>query len=117
MSTDKKEKECLNKITLKELIRIEKTIRCKVWENTLKSSREFGMPGRIRTYDLRIRNPLLYPTELRAHINNKFQYRCALAQLSVVYPELVEGGTHKSINFNYIKYNKNFKNHYSNLFG
>ncbi len=24
-------------------------------------------PGRIRTCDLRIRNPLLYPTELRAH--------------------------------------------------
>ena len=24
------------------------------------------MPGRIRTYDLRIRNPLLYPAELRA---------------------------------------------------
>ncbi len=24
------------------------------------------MPGRIRTCDLRIRNPLLYPTELRA---------------------------------------------------
>ena len=27
-----------------------------------------GVPGRIRTYDLRIRNPLLYPTELQAHI-------------------------------------------------
>lgn len=26
-----------------------------------------GTPGRIRTCDLRIRNPLLYPTELRAH--------------------------------------------------
>ena len=25
-----------------------------------------NVPGRIRTYDLRIRNPSLYPTELRA---------------------------------------------------
>ena len=25
-----------------------------------------GVPGRIRTFDLRIRNPLLYPAELRA---------------------------------------------------
>ncbi len=29
------------------------------WEMT-------GVPGRARTCDLRIRNPLLYPTELRA---------------------------------------------------
>jgi hypothetical protein len=26
-----------------------------------------GVPNRIRTYDLRIRNPLLYPAELWAH--------------------------------------------------
>ena len=26
-----------------------------------------GAPGRIRTCDPRIRNPVLYPTELRAH--------------------------------------------------
>ena len=26
------------------------------------------MPDRIRTYDLRIRSPLLYPAELRAHV-------------------------------------------------
>ncbi len=26
-----------------------------------------GVPSRIRTYDLRIRNPLLYPAELWAH--------------------------------------------------
>ena len=26
-----------------------------------------GTPGRIRTCDLRIRSPLLYPTELQAH--------------------------------------------------
>ena len=26
-------------------------------------------PGRIRTCDLRIRNPLLYPTELRAQLS------------------------------------------------
>lgn len=38
--------------------------------NTVKTSvsrvMEFGAPGRIRTCDLRIRNPMLYPTEPRA---------------------------------------------------
>ncbi len=29
---------------------------------------KFGAPGRIRTCDLRIRSPALYPAELRAHI-------------------------------------------------
>ncbi len=33
-----------------------------LWEN--------GTPGRIRTCGLRIRSPLLYPTELQAHIAN-----------------------------------------------
>ncbi len=28
----------------------------------------FGAPGRIRTCGLRIRSPLLYPTELQAHL-------------------------------------------------
>jgi hypothetical protein len=28
---------------------------------------EFGTPYRIRTCDLRLRRPVLYPTELRAH--------------------------------------------------
>jgi hypothetical protein len=28
-------------------------------------------PGRTRTFDLRIRNPLLYPAELRAHLLGK----------------------------------------------
>ena len=28
----------------------------------------YGTPGRIRTYDLRIRSPLLYPAELQAQI-------------------------------------------------
>ena len=28
-----------------------------------------GTPGRIRTCDLRLRRPLLYPAELRAHID------------------------------------------------
>ena len=28
-----------------------------------------GTPGRIRTCDLRIRSPLLYPTELQAHVS------------------------------------------------
>ena len=27
-----------------------------------------GTPGAIRTHDTRIRNPLLYPTELRGHM-------------------------------------------------
>ena len=31
-------------------------------------------PGRTRTFDLRIRNPLLYPAELRAHILGKMAY-------------------------------------------
>ncbi len=30
----------------------------------------YGTPGRIRTYDLRIRSPLLYPAELQAHVFN-----------------------------------------------
>ncbi len=30
------------------------------------TSLKLGVPGRIRTFDLRIRNPLLYPAELRA---------------------------------------------------
>ena len=29
---------------------------------------KYGTPGRIRTCDLRIRSPLLYPAELQAHI-------------------------------------------------
>ena len=29
-----------------------------------------GAPGRSRTYDLRIRSPLLYPAELQAHALN-----------------------------------------------
>ena len=31
---------------------------------------EYGDPGRIRTCDLRIRSPLLYPAELRGQIPN-----------------------------------------------
>ncbi|CAK0740228.1 hypothetical protein CCP1ISM_1170006 [Azospirillaceae bacterium] len=31
----------------------------------LEWAKSFGTPGRNRTYDLRIRNPLLYPTELQ----------------------------------------------------
>ncbi len=30
----------------------------------------YGVPGGIRTYDPRLRRPLLYPTELQAHITN-----------------------------------------------
>ena len=32
-----------------------------------KESEKNGAPDRTRTCDLRIRNPLLYPTELQAH--------------------------------------------------
>lgn len=28
----------------------------------------FGAPGRIRTYDLRLRSPLLYPAELQGQV-------------------------------------------------
>lgn len=34
----------------------------------LKQRTHIGTPGRIRTCDLRIRSPLLYPTELRAQV-------------------------------------------------
>ena len=33
-----------------------------------------GTPGRIRTCDLRLRKPTLYPTELRAHLARLFFY-------------------------------------------
>ena len=36
--------------------------------NTLFYKKKFGAPDRIRTCDLRIRSPLLYPAELRAHM-------------------------------------------------
>jgi hypothetical protein len=29
----------------------------------------YGVPDRIRTYDLRLRKPTLYPAELRVHVN------------------------------------------------
>ena len=32
------------------------------------------MPGRIRTYDLRFRRPLLYPAELLAHNSISIQF-------------------------------------------
>lgn len=35
-----------------------------------------GAPGRIRTFDLRIRSPLLYPAELQAHmVNEELDYK------------------------------------------
>jgi hypothetical protein len=41
-----------------------------------------GVPGRIRTYDLRIRSPPLYPTELRARTiygyTQDYQLPCAM---------------------------------------
>jgi hypothetical protein len=32
-----------------------------------------GVPDRIRTYDLRLRKPTLYPAELRAHIKTAYE--------------------------------------------
>ena len=46
-----------------------KFFRCGAARRSCEATKT-GMPGRIRTCDLRIRNPLLYPTELRAHKNN-----------------------------------------------
>ena len=43
---------------------------CRVRYSFNKSAKPWrmtGVPGWIRTSDLRIRNPLLYPAELRAH--------------------------------------------------
>ncbi len=52
---------------------------------TLRSlAKAGGAPGRIRTCDLRIRNPLLYPTELRAleQVNLKWNYLTGMIFLS-----------------------------------
>ena len=48
-----------------------------VYHHTLVTAdtlRQINTPGRIRTYDLRIKSPLLYPTELRALICLKISY-------------------------------------------
>ena len=50
---------------------------------------KYGAPGRSRTCNLQIRSLTLYPIELRAR---NLPLSIALAQLSGVYPELVEGG-------------------------
>ena len=34
----------------------------------MESSSDYGMPDRIRTYDLLLRKQTLYPAELRAHM-------------------------------------------------
>jgi hypothetical protein len=41
----------------------------------------FGVPDRIRTYDLRLRKPTLYPAELRVHVvftNNRGNFSTLL---------------------------------------
>ena len=38
-------------------------------KHTLPTETEKGTPRRIRTFDLRIRSPLLYPAELRALVS------------------------------------------------
>jgi hypothetical protein len=47
-------------------------INKKVFRRTLKTLGISGTPDRIRTCDLRIRSPLLYPAELRAQTNESF---------------------------------------------
>ena len=54
---------------------------------------EYGDPGRIRTCDLRIRSPLLYPAELRAPQIGKDDLPCIglnLDKFSPQYPERME---------------------------
>ena len=46
-------------------------------KNGLAAFQIYGTPGRIRTYDLRIRSPLLYPAELQAHAFNSGQASCS----------------------------------------
>ena len=57
-----------------------------------------GTPGRIRTYDQRIRNPLLYPAELRAQrrcrcqIKRLFSATCATASSAAAHPKCFPSG-------------------------
>lgn len=48
-----------------------------------KQKREDGTPYRIRTCDLRLRRPVLYPTELRAHWELRRIIRCAPAESTI----------------------------------
>ena len=41
----------------------------KKWPREARPEHLEGAPYRIRTYDLGIRSPLLYPTELMAHVD------------------------------------------------
>ena len=43
----------------------------------------YGAPGRIRTCDPRLRRPMLYPTELRAHILESTSYTYVLNTASL----------------------------------
>ncbi len=52
----------------------------------------YSTPGRIRTCDLRIRSPLLYPTELRARGGNTSGARKADAYLCVIIADHCRSG-------------------------
>ncbi len=51
--------------------------RAPTHRNALQLRHSYGVPTRARTWDLRIRNPLLYPTELPGHPIADLRFRTA----------------------------------------
>lgn len=56
----------------------------------------FGAPGTTRTYDLRLRSPLLYPTELRGQVTAPNYTRQGLFHVAAVDSRGHDGGADKS---------------------